>query len=428
MTLPSRVETAVIGAGQAGLTMSWFLGQAGVDHVVLDRRATLGGGWQDRWDAFQLVSPNWSASFPEDPYQGDDPHGFMPRDQIAARVAGYAGRIKAPLAMETDVVRLAGKPGGGFRMETSRGELDARQVVVAAGSFHVPHRPPVAGQLPERLPQVHSHDYRRESDLPPGAVLVVGSGQSGVQLAEELEEAGRRVFISVGSAPRVPRRYRGRDSFEWLFGLTVRGLALGVPVPTVDTLPDPRIRLAGNPALSGHHGGHDTNLRQMAARGMTLLGRIERVEGERLHLAGDLPANLAWADRFFDERLRPLFDQLIERSGIGAPPDDRQPFSYEPEVLGELDLEAAGIGSVLWTTGYRRDYGWIDLPILDELGLPRQRRGVSEIPGLFFLGLLWQHTQSSATLGGPAIDGLHLAEAMGLPVRVDPLPIPVFAA
>ena len=160
---------------------------------------------------------------------------------------------------------------------------------------------------------------------------------------------------------------------------------------------------------------------------MTLVGRIDGVDGEWLSLAGDLPANLARADAFFDERLRPLFDQFIERSGIDAPPDDRVPFDFEPPVLAELNLEEADIGSVLWTTGYRRDYSWIGLPILDELGLPRQRRGVTDVPGLYFLGLLWQHTQTSATLGGPAIDGQYLADHMGLGVRCEPLPIPVHA-
>jgi len=427
LELPSKVETAVIGAGQAGLTMSWFLGQASRDHVVIDRRASLGGGWQDRWDAFQLVSPNWTASFPGDPYMGDDPYGFMSRDEIAARVAGYASAIRAPVALETDVVRLSPVAGGGFRLETTRGDVEARQVIVAIGSFHMPNLPPVAPQFPSRIQQLHSHAYRRESDLAPGAVLVVGSGQSGVQLAEELGEAGRQVLLSVGSAPRFPRRYRGRDLFEWLFALATRGAELGVPIPTAETLPDPRMRLAVNGHLSGHHGGHDMNLRRMAAEGMTLVGRIEDVAGERVSLAGDLPVNLARADAFFDERLRPLFDRFIERSGIDAPPDDRVPFTFEPPVLAELDLEEAGIGCVLWTTGYRRDYGWIDLPILDELGLPRQRRGMSEVPGLSFLGLLWQHTQASATLGGPAMDGQYLAEQMGLGVVGDPLPIPAFA-
>ena len=415
MGLPTRIDTVVIGAGQAGLTMSWFLRAAAVDHAVVDRRASLGGGWQDRWDAFRLVSPNWSASFPGDPYNGRDPDGFMPRTEIEARVAAYGAKIDAPVHLDTDVLRLLVRDGGGFRLETTGGNIEAERVVVAAGSFHEPRVPPIGRELPERLTQLHSHDYRSESALPPGGVLVVGSGQSGVQIAEELMAAGRPVHLSVGSAGRVPRRYRGSDSFRWLAAMANGGEEIGAPLPTVDKLPDRRLRLAGNPHVSGHGGGHDTNLRALAAGGMALLGRIERVEGERLHLAPDLPANLAWADRFFDERLRPACDTYIERAGIHAPPDERVPFAFEPAVLAELDLDAAGISTVIWTTGYRLDYGWLDVPILDDMGIPRQSRGVTDVPGLSFLGLIWQHNQVSATLMGVTADARHVARSMGLP-------------
>jgi putative flavoprotein involved in K+ transport len=415
LSLPSRIETVIVGAGQAGLTMSWFLRQAGREHVIVERRATLGGGWQDRWDAFRLVTPNWTASFPGDPYAGRDPDAFMPRDAIAARVAGYAAAIDAPVHLDTAVVRLASRPGGGFRVDTTDGSVEADQVVVAAGSFHTPRLPPIVGDLPARLTQLHSHDYRSNSSLPPGGVLVVGSGQSGVQIAEELMEAGRAVHLSVGTAGRVPRRYRGHDLFRWVYGLSAHGERVGVSLPTVEQLPDPRIRLAGNPHLSGHGGGHDTNLRQFAANGMTLLGRIESVSGERLSIADDLSANLARADAFFGERFQELCDRFIDRTGIEVPPDDRVPFDFEPPVLRELNLAKRGISSVIWTTGYRLDYGWLDLPILDAQGIPRQQRGVSEVPGLYFLGLLWQRNQLSATLMGPTHDARHVAAAMGLP-------------
>jgi len=419
MSLPARIETVIVGAGHAGLTMSWYLREAGREHVLVERRSILGGAWHDRWDAFRLVSPNWTASFPSDPYRGDDPDGFMPRTEIAARVAGYAATIDAPVHLETAVERLRTRPGGGFRLETTSGTIDAERVVVAAGSFHVPRLPPIAADLPARLTQLHSHRYRSESALPPGGVLVVGSGQSGVQIAEELMDAGRAVHLSVGTAGRVPRRYRGHDIFRWLHGLGTRGDAVGVALPTVDKLPDPRMRLMGNPHLSGHGGGHDTNLRQFAGAGMTLIGRIERVTGERLWLAGDLATNLARADTFFDERFRDLCDRFIERSGFEATADERVPFEYEPPEIRELDLAAAGISSVIWTTGYRLDFGWLDLPILDEQGIPRQQEGVSDVPGLFFLGLLWQRNQLSATLMGPAVDARRLAGAMGLP-EIDP--------
>ena len=253
-----------------------------------------------------------------------------------------------------------------------------------------------------------------ERQLAPGAVLVVGSGQTGVQLVEELHHAGRRVFLSVGSAGRAPRRYRGKDLFVWLRLLAARGEQLGTPLPSAEKLSDPRRRLAANPHLSGHGGGHDTDLRRLASDGVTLVGRLEAMDGERLRFAADLSTNLAAADRFFDERFRALIDTAIERAGIEAPPDDRVPFHAEPPEVTELDLERAGIRTVLWASGYRMDYGWIELPIFDELGFPRQQRGVTSVPGLYFIGSLWQHTQASATLFGLDLDARALAERMGL--------------
>ncbi len=420
MSLPSQIDTVVVGAGQAGLAMSRFLSRSGREHVVLERRATLGGGWQDRWDRFRLVTPNWTASFPDRPYDGDDPDGFMPRDEIVRRVAGYATSIDAPVHLETEVTKLTARPGGGFRLTTSGGALDATEVVVATGPLHVPRLPPLAAELPARVTQLHSHAYRNESSIPPGPVVVVGSGQSGVQIAEELAEAGRRVYLSVGGAPRAPRRYRGRDIFRWLGDLTIHGPDLGVTLPTAETLPDPRLRFAPNPMLSGQHGGHDIDLRGMAAAGMTLLGRFDTVDGERIRLAPGLSASLARADAFFGERLQPPIERYIALAGIDVPADDRVTFDFAPPEVPELDLRTAGIATVIWTTGYRPDYGWIELPILDNQGLPRHRRGVSEVPGLYFLGMLWQHSQASATLFGPSLDGPHLAAAMGLPIRDEP--------
>jgi putative flavoprotein involved in K+ transport len=419
MSVPSAVETVVIGAGQAGLSMSHHLGRAGREHLVLEARPTLGGGWQDRWDEFCLVTPNWSTSLPGFAYDGQDPHGFMPRAEVVSRMARYAAAIGAPVQLGTAVKRLSPRSDGRFRLDTTDGPIDASSVVVATGSFHHPKVPPIATELPRRLHQLHSHDYRKESDLPPGAVLVVGSGQSGVQLAEELFGAGRRVYLSVGSAGRMARRYRGRDSVEWLSDVARTGERFGTALPSVDKLPTPLAKYAGNPAMSGHGGGHDTNLREFAARGITLIGRMERVEGERLVLAPDLPANLSRADRFFDERFKGLFDRYIEAAGVAAPADDRAQFDFEPDVLGEVDFRAAGISTVLWTTGYRMVYGWVDAPIFDELGYPRHRRGVTDVPGLYFVGLLWQHTLVSASLVGIALDVAHVARQMGLPAPSD---------
>jgi putative flavoprotein involved in K+ transport len=400
--------------------MSWFLSGAGREHVVLERREQLGGSWLDRWDNFCLVTPNWTVSLPGHPYDGNNPNGFMPRDEIATRMAGYATAIGAPVVLGTGVDRLSARAGGDFLLETSSGSMTARQVVVATGGFQIPKIPELAAAMPPNLTQLHTHDYTREDVLPPGAVLVVGSGQSGVQIAEELHLAGRHVYLSVGSAGRLPRRYRGQDTFLWIVQLERRGEEFGVPLPTVKTLPDLRMRFAPNGHLSGHEGGHDTNLRLMAYDGITLLGHLDGVEGERIRLRPDLAKNLAYADRFFDARFRPLIDPYIERAGIEAPPDDRQQVAFEPPETYELDLTKAGITSVIWSSGYRTDFSWLDISgpdgrsILDEYGIPRQDRGVSEVPGLYFLGLPWLNTILSASLMGVSPDARYLADQMGL--------------
>ncbi|HEX7492564.1 MAG TPA: NAD(P)/FAD-dependent oxidoreductase [Candidatus Limnocylindrales bacterium] len=413
--VPKAVETVIIGAGQAGLAMSWYLGRAGRDHILLDRRELLGGGWRDRWNSFRLVTPNWSASFPGFPYEGEDPDGFMPRDEIAARVAGYSVAIDAPIVLGTTVERLSTRDGGGFLLETSDGPIGCRDVIVATGGFHTPKIPGVAAGLASRPTQIHSHNYTEEADLPPGAVLIVGTGQSGVQMAEELFAAGRRVYLSVGSAGRYPRRYRGKDVVWWFDQLQRHGAEFGTGLPTIDNLPDPRMRLATFPHMSGHGGGHDTNLRRMAADGITLVGHLDAIDGEKVRLAPDLEKSLARADSYFDDRARTSIDLLITRAKMDVPPDDRVPFAFDPPELPELDLAAAGISTVIWACGYRLDFGWLDLPILDDFGVPRQNRGVSaEVPGLYFIGLPWLHTAMSATLVGVGLDAEHLAGRMGL--------------
>ena len=343
----------VIGAGHAGLIMSRHLSEAGREHVVLDRREELGGSWRDRWDAFQLVTPNFLTDLPGFPYDAGDPDGYMTRDEIAGRVAGYANAIHAPVALETSVRRLAAEasPGGRFRVETDRGVILAQDVIVATGAFHSPRIPSNAGFDPG-IHQLHAHHYRNEAALAPGGVLVVGTGQTGVQLAEELHAAGRPVTLSVGHCGRAPRSYRGRDFFWWMRQVVQHGAEFGTPLPTVETLPDPRARFACNPHLSGHGGGHDTNLRRFAADGIRLTGRFEGADGYHARFAADLAANLEFADRFFDQRFKPLFETYAERAGIDAPPDDRVPFTLEVPEVTDLDLSAEGISTVMWTTGY----------------------------------------------------------------------------
>ena len=416
--LPTSTHTVVVGAGHGGLLMSRLLRQAGREHVVLERRATLGGGWQDRWDAFQLVTPNFLTELPDYPYDAGDPDGFMTRDEIAARTARYAEVIEAPVVLGTEVRRVALDTNAAsatrFAVETSAGKIQAVDVVGATGAFHRP-RIPENGFAPSVV-QIHAHHYRAPDAIPPGGVLVIGTGQTGMQLAEELFAAGRPVTVSVGHCGRVPRRYRGRDMFWWMRQLVREGEAVGTALPTVDQLADPRMRFACNPHLSGHGGGHDTNLRRFAAQGMRLVGRFDGSEGTRARFRADLEENLGFADAFFDQRFRPLFEAYAAAIGLELPADDREPFAYTVPEVTELDLADEGISTVLWTTGYEPDYGWLAVPVERQFGIPVHHRGVTDVPGLTFIGMLWQRDNASANLTGVARDADYLASRWGVTV------------
>jgi putative flavoprotein involved in K+ transport len=407
------VETVVVGAGQAGLVMSQLLRHAGREHVLLDRRPALGGGWQDRWDAFRLVGPNWTTSMPGFEYRGAEPDGFMPRDELIDHFRAYAAAIEAPVELDTDVQRLVAIEGAGatrFRLETSRGSLDARNVIVAGGPFQTPRIPPLAAGLSPSIRSLHSHDYRSPHDLPPGRVLVVGSGQSGVQLAEELTAAGREVLVSVGRCWRSPRRYRGHDVFWWMRTLAVEGPSVGISLPTANQLPSPAARFACNPQLSGHGGGHDVDLRRMAAEDrVRLVGRFESADGTTARFRPDLAESLRYADTNFDDRLRKLFEAFIAATGGWYPPYEPQLTAFDPPEVTELDLAAEGVSTVLWSSGYRPAFDWIEPPVIDEFGLPVQTSGATAIDGLTFLGTPWLVDLASANLVGLVRDAEGLA-------------------
>ena len=405
----------MVGAGQAGLIVSALLSEAGREHVVLDRRRSLGGGWQDRWDGFRLVSPNWTTSVPGFAYRGEDPDGFMPRDALIEHFRAYAAAIAAPVELETEVTRLARLDGGParFRLTTSRGPIDAFNVVVAGGPFQVPHIPAIAAGFDPRIAQVHSHHYRNPALLPPGGVLLVGSGQTGVQLAQELMAAGREVTIAVGRCGRVPRRYRDRDIFWWLRELAVRGPAVGLALPQAASLPDPRARFACNPQLSGHgEPPRDVNLRAMAGDGLRVVGRLEAAQGVRARFAPGLADTLRFVDTFFADRLQPTFDAYAQRTGMELPPGSFGQVAFDPPEVPELDLVAAGISTVLWTSGYRPAFAWIEPPVLDDLGLPIQQAGLTDVAGLAFIGTPWLADMGSANLVGVARDAEALVQRL----------------
>lgn len=409
-TEAERIDTLIIGGGQAGLEMSYWLGQTGVEHVVLDRRPELGGSWQDRWDGFYLNTPNFSIDLPGMPYDGPEPESFMPRDDIVALFRRYARLIGAPVRSGTDVLRVA-PANGGFAVETSYGGWLARNIVLATGAYQVPKIPALATDLPSDVFQLHSHDYRNPAKLPDGAVLVVGTAQSGGQIAEELHAAGRQVHLAVSSCMEAPRRYRGQDLIHWILNIGIHGPEYGMNAFRVESLPSPAARFGCNPLLSGTNGGHAIHLRDLGRQSMHLHGHLEAVDDGELVFTDDLAECLAAVEAGFGQRMQPLIDAFISAAGISAPSaeparaDDWLPSNSSSRV----NLAAARISTVIWATGYRLDMGILDIAVLDEWNYPRHSRGVTEYPGLFVVGLPWLTGQYSPLPGGVGIDAEYVA-------------------
>lgn len=396
----------VIGGGQAGLAMSYQLGQAGIDHVVLEKN-TIAHSWKtQRWDSFCLVTPNWQCRLPGFDYPGSDPKGFMGRDAIVAYVEEYARRIQAPVREGVAATRLSRMSDGRFALATSAGDMTADQVVLAVSGYHVPNVPAMAAKVPAGVQQIHSSAYRNAAQLPEGDVLVVGSGQSGCQIAEDLHLAGRKVHLAVGSAPRCPRVYRGRDAVEWLDDLGQYDLP-------VDQHPlGEKVRKNANHYLTGRDGGRDIDLRRFASEGMKLYGRLKDVDNGALLFGDDLIASLDNADRVYNG-ICTLIDDHIARSGVAAPAQPHYTPVWQPrDVPTALDIASSGITSIVWTTGFRANWSWIDLPMFDGAGYPTHRRGVTTVPGVYVLGMPWLYTWGSGRFVGVGRDAAFIAEAI----------------
>jgi putative flavoprotein involved in K+ transport len=382
-----RHEVIVVGAGHAGLTMSWTLRERGLEHVVLERDR-IGERWRtSRWDSLMFQFPNTVLALPGMPYVGDDPSGFAHRADVLRLIEKYAVFIDAPVREHTAVEALD-RAGDGWRVRTPDAELHARAVVVASGPFQKARVPEMARKLPERITQLHSVEYKNPDRLPAGGVLVVGSGASGAQIAEELLEAGRRVWLCVSRHRRVPRRFRGRDITDWLLEL---GIMDRTRADWVDGRMPPTV------LVTGVGGGHDLDVRKLGERGCVLLGSLRGSDGERLHLADDAKTILAAADEMYDELARRLGMDVVKRE----PRPTREPVTT---------LSLAGITSVVWCTGFDFDFDWLHAPCLDASGAPIQTRGVTDVPGLYFLGLHWMHTFKSGTFMGIADDAAHVAD------------------
>jgi putative flavoprotein involved in K+ transport len=406
MTKPSashHFSVVVIGGGQAGLAMSYHLQQRGIDHVVLEKNRIAHAWRTQRWDAFCLVTPNWQCRLPGFPYSGDDAKGFMLRDEIVGYIEAYAKHISAPVREGVAVTRLSQNPSG-FTLETSAGAMTADAVVLAVSGYHVANVPRMAERLDRSVTQLHSSQYRNPDQLPGGEILVIGSGQSGCQIAEDLHLAGRKVHLAVGSAPRCPRVYRGRDAVEWLDDLGQYDL------PVDQHGLKEKVRKNANHYLTGRDGGRDIDLRKFALEGMSLYGRLEAIQDGKLRFSDDLARNLDNADRVYNG-ICDLIDGHIARNAIEAPASPHYEPVWRPtEVPTELDPANAGVSCVIWTTGFRSDWSWVDLPIFDGAGYPTHRRGVTSMDGVYVLGLPWLYTWGSGRFVGVGRDAAFIGD------------------
>jgi putative flavoprotein involved in K+ transport len=396
-----KIETLVIGGGQAGLVMSHRLKQRGLSHLVLERHRIAERWRSERWDGLKFQFPNWSVRLPDFPFPHSDPNGFSSTDTIVKFIEAYAAFVSPPIRCGVAVTRLSQRDGGGFIAETADGTIAANNVVVATGPYQRNLVPDLLRDHP--VFQVHASGYRNPEQLPPGAALVVGAGASGAQIAEELLHAGRRVYLSIGRHRRLPRRYRGRDLIWWLADMRLDQMT-----------PEERGSARLGPVISGAFGGRTIDFRSFAADGMILVGRIEAADQGVLQIAPGLAESLSDGDLVFNTFLNTV-DEYVKRRGMDMPEDPtaHEKLANPPIVtapLTQLDLAAEGISAVIWATGYGMDFSWIDVPVLDERGDAVHRNGISAVPGLYFLGLQWLSKMNSSFLSGVGDDAAVLAD------------------
>ena len=398
-----KVETLVVGGGQAGLAMSEHLSNRGVPHLVLERHRIAERWRSERWDSLVANGPAWHDRFPEMEFSDIDPDAFAPKEMVANYFVAYAEKIAAPVRCGVevkDVRRNFGRPG--FRVETSEGVIEATNVVAATGPFQ---RPVIPAIVPEDagIMQIHSNAYRNPDQLPEGAVLVVGAGSSGVQIADELLRAGKHIYLSVGPHDRPPRSYRGRD-YVWWLGVLGKG----------DAGSDESGREHVTISVSGAHGGHTVDFRRLAARGMTLVGLTKSFKDGVLNFAPDLADNLAQGDTNYLSVLDEA-DAFVARNGFDLPEEsDARKTEPVPHCVTdptlELNLAGAGVTSIVWATGFAVYFSWLKVDAFDEEGSPKHWRGVSAEPGIYFLGLPWLSRRGSSFIWGVWHDAKYLAD------------------
>jgi putative flavoprotein involved in K+ transport len=401
--ITERVETLIIGGGQAGLTISHMLSRRGCPHLVLERGRIAERWRSERWNGLRFQFPNWSVKLPDCPFPYDDLDGFATCCEIVAYLEGYARLVNPPIRCGVDVTGLERNEGGiGILAQTSSGSIASRNVVIATGPYQRPVVPRLLADDCD-LFQVHANAYKSPEQLPSGAVLIVGSGASGAQIAEELLRAGRRVFLSVGRHKRMPRRYRGRDLIWWL-------AEMGLDQTPVEKRGTDAIL----PLITGAYGGHTIDFRAFAQQGITLLGRLQSGRGQILEFADDLNESIAYGDAAYHAFLD-VVDTYVERERMSPPtePSARARIPDPPCIaspMRQLDIRDTGLSSVIWATGYAFDFGWIDLPVLDAMGVPKHEHGVASVPGVYFLGLPWLSKMNSSFLSGVGDDAARIAD------------------
>ncbi|HEY9764087.1 MAG TPA: MSMEG_0569 family flavin-dependent oxidoreductase [Trichocoleus sp.] len=410
--MKNHYPVLIVGGGQAGLSISYCLKERGIAHLIFEKEKVAHSWRSKRWDSFCLVTPNWQCALPGFPYPGDNPNGFMQKDDIVRYIEAYATAFEAPIYEGVAVLRVRQRASGGFEVVTSMGEFTADQVVIATGGYHLPKIPKMAERLPKEIVQLHSSEYKNPQSLPEGAVLVVGTGQSGCQIAEDLHLAGRQVHLCVGGAPRSPRRYRGQDVVDWL-------AEMGYYDMPIDEHPQKEsIRHRTNHYVTGRDGGREIDLRQFALEGMKLYGRLRNIDSTQLQFRGDLKQNLDQADAVA-ESIKKTIDGFIEKNHIEAPIDPPYQPVWQPdsEVL-TLDYAEAGISTIIWSIGYESDFRWVEVPVFDGKGYPGHDRGVTAVHGLYFLGLPWLYTWGSGRFSGIARDAYYLVDCIVAKQRV----------
>ncbi|WP_282127595.1 flavin-containing monooxygenase [Roseobacter litoralis] len=398
-----KTDTLVVGAGQAGIAMSEHLSAHGIAHVVLERDRIAERWRTSRWDSLVANGPAWHDRFPNRDYDDPDHDAFIPKEAVADYFVDYVDQINAPVRCGVEVEQVTRRrAGGGFDVKTTGGDFEVQHIVAATGAFQDPVMPALVPPA-DGLMQIHSNAYRNPAQLPKGAVMVVGAGSSGAQIAEELMNAGRQVYLSVGPHDRPPRAYRGRDFCWWLGVLGKWDMQTPGPGTEHVTI-----------AVSGANGGRTVDFRRFAAQGMQLVGRTQAFREGQLHFADDLRANIAKGDAnhlsLLDEA-----DAYIERLGLDLPPDPEERKRWpDPACLTQpirmLDLAEAGVTSIIWATGFSCDYSWLQVDTFDANGKPIHARGVSKEPGIYFLGLPWQSRRGSSFIWGVWHDAKFVAD------------------